>query len=114
VNKRTKIIPQEISDWARLAEECQYDAIKLATLCKQRFYVSRRTLERFLRARFQKSPQELLDEFRRQEAERLALLRMRTKEIAIRLGYKQESHFCRHFKEWHQVSVRVWRITVHT
>ncbi len=46
---------------------------------------------------------------RQEDAEVLIRTNALTKEIGYALGYKQTSHFCRHFHETHGVSVTVFR-----
>jgi AraC-like DNA-binding protein len=111
-------IPADIKHWIALAEEsacnaaalamhCHYNGAVLARHCG----VSARTLQRRFRGAFNGTPQAWLNRQRKLEAERRARLDQRTKEIAQSLGYKQTSHFCRHFKADHGMSVKEWRVS---
>jgi transcriptional regulator GlxA family with amidase domain len=85
----------EYRDWAELAADAKYDAETLASLCE----VSLRTLERFFHKNFQSSPQRWLDQLRKIEAVLLVHAGLRKKEIANRLGFKQQSHLSRIIKQ---------------
>ncbi|HXF10542.1 MAG TPA: helix-turn-helix transcriptional regulator [Desulfuromonadaceae bacterium] len=78
-----------------LAVTAHYEAKELARLCD----ISPRQLQREFRRRFGCSPQNWLNERRIQAAQQLLLLGQPVKVVALELGYKQTSHFCRHFKQ---------------
>ena len=80
--------------WEELAESSHYDANQLAKLCG----VSTRQLQRHFRRSFHCSPQSWLNERRLQIAEVLLLSGESVKKVALDLGFKQPSHFCRQFK----------------
>ena len=82
--------------WEALAGAARYDAKELAKLCG----LSVRQLERNFRRRFARSPQDWLNEQRIAAARRLLLSGQLVKVVAFELGFKQPSHFCRHFKEY--------------
>ena len=88
-----------VSNWEELAEEAGYNAKKLAERCG----VSRRQLERFFPITTGKTPQQWLNYLRQQKAYELIASGQSAKEVAIRLGYKQPSHFSREFKRFHGV-----------
>lgn len=106
---KTNSIPvnlSKVSNWPELAAQVHYQAPMLAKY----WNVSQRTLERQFRKQLNKTPQTNLDNIRQAEAEKLARDGMRTKEIAIKLDYKQASHFCRQFSAHHHgVGPRAWR-----
>lgn len=77
-----------------LAVTSHYDVRELARLCT----ISPRQLQREFRRRFACSPQDWLNEQRIRAAQQLLLLGQPVKVVALELGYKQTSHFCRHFK----------------
>jgi AraC family transcriptional regulator len=80
--------------WEELAQTAGYDANKLSELCN----VSIRQLQRHFRVRFQCSPQSWLDKRRLEKAQALLLSGESVKKVALELGFKYPSHFCRHFK----------------
>jgi AraC family transcriptional regulator len=81
-------------NWEELAESSHYDAKQLARLCG----ISTRQLQRYFRCRFHSSPQSWLNERRLQAAQVLLLSGESVKKVALDLGFKQPSHFCRQFK----------------
>src|SRR5712691_5240097 len=85
-----------IVGWKELIEKAKYKAKKLAALCE----VSLRQLERHWKKVYNKAPQEWLNRLRLAEAKRLLQEGWPIKEIAFRLGFKQCSHFSRHFKHY--------------
>jgi transcriptional regulator GlxA family with amidase domain len=60
--------------------------------------IEQRTLERYFQKRFGCTPKQAMEKLRFEIALSLASEQKSTKEIALELGYKQESHFCRRFK----------------
>jgi AraC-like DNA-binding protein len=80
--------------WEELAQSAHYDSNELATLCG----VSTRQLQRHFRYRFHRTPQSWLNERRLLAAEGLLLSGDSIKKVALDLGFKQTSHFCRQFK----------------
>src|SRR5947208_1029773 len=78
----------------RLAVTARYDANELAGLCD----LSPRQLQREFKRRFGRPPQDWLNEQRITAARQLLLLGRPVKVVAIELGFKQSSHFCREFK----------------
>jgi AraC-like DNA-binding protein len=103
--RSARIVLSAIRDWPARARRAQYNAAMLAKECG----VRRRALERFFHKTLTMPPQQWLDQMRQIEAEELAQTEKRTKEIADLLGYKQPSHFCRHFKRAHGMSVKLWK-----
>ena len=77
-----------------LAEVSHYDARELARLCN----LSLRQLQRHFRRSLHRSPQEWLNDRRIAEARQLLLAGLSVKTVAFELGFKQPSHFSRHFK----------------
>jgi len=77
-----------------LAITARYSAKELARLC----HVSTRQLQRAFKQSFGQTPQEWLNERRIKAAQQLLLLGQPVKAVAWDLGFKQPSHFCRHFK----------------
>lgn len=93
-----------IENWDLLVAASDYDATRLALNCG----VSLRTLERFFHRKFHASPRQVLHQIRQVRAEELARQGQRTKEIALNLGYKRASHFCKDFKNSHGLSPQSW------
>ena len=93
--------------WRELAQRAHYNAIQLAQL----YHVSPRQLRR----RFQEtkgcSPQKWLDAFRIQVARQLITEGVSIKELTFELGFKQTSHFYRHFRKFMQMTPRQFRET---
>jgi len=85
-----------LTDWKRedLAQAAHYDANELAKLCG----VSTRQLQRYFRRNFHHTPQHWLNERRLAAAQSLLLSGDSVKKVALDLGFKQPSHFCRQFK----------------
>jgi AraC-like DNA-binding protein len=80
--------------WEGLAGTAHYDAKELAKLCN----LSVRQLERDFRRVLGCSPQGWLNEQRIKAAQQLLLSGQPVKVVALELGFKQSSHFCRQFK----------------
>lgn len=77
-----------------------YDAEKLASY----FQVHVRGLERHFRRDMGRSPQDWLNEQRMIAARWLLLEAKSVKRVAMELGFKQLSHFCRQFKACYGIS----------
>ena len=77
-----------------LAVMSRYDAKILAGICD----LSVRQLQREFKRRFQRSPQQWLDEQRIKASQQLLLLGQPVKAVAFELGFKSSSHFSRRFK----------------
>jgi AraC-like DNA-binding protein len=83
-----------VERWLAHARVCHYNAKKLA----EAEGVSIRQLERDFRIKLGLSPQRWLDLEKLTVAKELLLAGNAVKRVAIELGYKRPSHFCRHFK----------------
>src|ERR1700760_1956693 len=81
-------------NWEDLAHAAHYDAHELAKLCG----ISTRQLQRYFRRNFHYTPQHWLNERRLFVAQNLLLTGDSVKKVALDLGFKQTSHFCRQFK----------------
>jgi len=90
----------QVRDWLRLARESGYSAVQMAHLCD----LSVRHLNRCCHDRFGRSTQQWLDEQRIIAARRLLRERACVKAVALALGFKQSSHFCRQFKFYHGIT----------
>lgn len=86
--------------WEALAEKAHYNANELARLCG----VSPRQLQRHFRRIFHCSPQSWLNERRLAVAQALLLSGESVKKVALDLGFKQTSHFCRQFKSQNKLT----------
>jgi AraC family transcriptional regulator len=86
--------------WEQLAGTARYDAKKLARLC----HLSVRQLERDFHRGLERSPQDWLNEQRIKAAQQLLLSGQSVKVVALELGFKQPSHFCRQFKSLHNLT----------
>jgi AraC-like DNA-binding protein len=86
--------------WEELATSAQYNAKHLALLCG----VSVRQLQRRSRKWLNLSPQHWLDQRRLIEAQQLLSAGQSVKQVALHLGFKQPSHFCRQFKRHHNMT----------
>ena len=95
-----------IRDWETLAKQADYRVSGLARIVN----AGRKTLERFFRSRFGKGPQVWLDASRQREIEKLLQSELLLKEVAFAVGYKQQSHMSRQFKETHNgITPLQWR-----
>lgn len=81
-------------DWRQLAISARYDSRNLAELIK----ITPRQLQRIFRNEFGQTPQDWLNEQRILAAKQLLRTGEAVKKIALDLGFKQSSHFCRQFK----------------
>lgn len=81
--------------WEKLAKAAQFRPQALAELCG----VSMRTLQRYFRARYDKTVSDWLRDMRLNEALSSLKVSDSVKEVAFDLGYKQPSHFTRDFKK---------------
>ena len=81
--------------WERLAREAHFRPQALA----EAVGVSMRTLQRYFRARYDKTVTDWLRELRLNEAIKMVKSCDSVKEVAFELGYKQPSHFTRDFKK---------------
>ena len=81
-------------EWKQLAVMARFDCKELAKLNN----VSVRQLQRVFRTRFGQPPQDWLNEQRIVAAQQLLRIGNSTKRVALDLGFKQTSHFCRQFK----------------
>src|SRR5689334_9933219 len=86
--------------WEQLAEMAHYDANELARLCG----ISTRHLQRHFRNEFRRSPQHWLNDRRLQAAQVRLLSGEPVKKVALDLGFKQISHFCRQFKNRNKIT----------
>lgn len=89
-----------LEHWEQLAGTARYDAKELARLC----HLSVRQLERDFRRDLERSPQDWLNEQRIKAAQQLLLSRQPVKVVALDLGFKQASHFCRQFKSFNHLT----------
>jgi AraC-like DNA-binding protein len=80
--------------WEALAQKAHYNANELASLCG----ISTRQLQRHFRRNFHCSPQAWLNQRRLLFAQTLLLKGEPIKKVALDLGFKHTSHFCRQFK----------------
>lgn len=85
------LTPAEIE---KRASEARFDVVVFG----MNLGVSQRTLERHSRVRFSCTFKQAIEKVRMNFALKLANDCKTTKEIALCLGYKHESHFCRRFK----------------
>lgn len=99
-----KLLPQ-IEDFDKLAHECGYNSHVMAF----KLGVSTRTLQRYADDRFGQPLHAYLRKLRMDRA--LVMVEKNPenfKAIAIELGFKQYTHFCREFKETHGLSPAHW------
>jgi AraC-like DNA-binding protein len=89
-----------VQDWEALAGAAHYDAKELARLC----HLSVRQLERDFRRDLERTPQDWLNEQRIKAAQPMLLAGELVKYVALELGFKQVSHFCRQFKSLHNLT----------
>ena len=83
-----------------LATRAHFDAKELAKLCK----LSVRQLQRDFRRQKGCTPQNWLNGQRLMVAQRLLQSGEPVKKVALDLGFKQSSHFCRQFKMRHNLT----------
>ncbi|MFN7139856.1 MAG: helix-turn-helix transcriptional regulator [Limisphaerales bacterium] len=86
--------------WIMLARHARYNVQNLANSPD----VSMRQIERYCREELGRSPQEWLNEQRIIAAKMLLLETESVKRVALDLGFKQVSHFCRQFKQAYGVT----------
>jgi len=87
-------IPIQEEQWMELAKASNYRAHALA----KQLGISIRQLERNFKRQFSNQPQRWLDAQRLAQAESMLLAGNSVKAVALNLGFKQPSHFCRQFK----------------
>lgn len=80
--------------WRQLAIEAHYDSKNLANLRR----ITPRQLQRIFRVEFGQTPQDWLNEQRILAAQELLRTGSPVKNVALDLGFKQTSHFCKQFK----------------
>lgn len=83
-----------VQAWTLAAREAHFNVHTLAEITS----ITVRQIERCCREELGRSPQEWLDEQRLIAARTLLLEHDSVKRVAMELGYKQLSHFCRQFK----------------
>ena len=99
-------IPQPLSGrsasdtWPKLAAQCQYRVDELARY----FGVTLRQVERLIKRDFNMTPEDWLREERMTAAHAMLPAAESVKSVALSLGYKQPSHFSRHFKARFQMT----------
>lgn len=94
--KRTDLTPEE---WELRAVKARYNLPRLAKACG----VTPRQLQRIFLDKFCQSPKDWLDEQRIKAAQQMLLRGEPIKSVAIELGYKQTSHFCRQFRQYKKI-----------
>jgi transcriptional regulator GlxA family with amidase domain len=83
-----------------LAAQAHFNAKELAKLCK----LSVRQLQRDFRRQKDCTPQSWLNGQRLMVAQKMLQSGEPVKNVALNLGFKQSSHFCRQFKMHHNVT----------
>jgi AraC-like DNA-binding protein len=91
---------ETIADWEPLVIESGYSVKNLAARCGY----SVRSLQRFVSSKFNRGLLEFIADLRLRRARTLLREGLSVKETAAELGYKQPSHFCRCFKEYHRMT----------
>ena len=81
--------------WEKLAQQARYRPQVMADIVG----ISMRTLQRYFRARYDKTVSDWLRELRLDHAFKMVKSCNSVKEVAFELGYKQPSHFTRDFKK---------------
>jgi transcriptional regulator GlxA family with amidase domain len=94
----------------QLAVTARYDAKELARLC----HLSVRQLERNFRRELGRTPQDWLNEERIKTSQQLLLSGQPVKVVALELGFKQTSHFCRQFKSLHNLTPSQFAVQAQT
>ena len=87
-------------EWLKLGEAAHYSVNELARLLQ----LSVRQLQRIFRRQFGRPPQEWLNAERIIAAQRLLLEGRSVKQTALDLNFKHTSHFCRQFKDTHDLT----------
>ena len=87
-------------EWCRLASVAKYHPPQLAQLLN----VTTRHLERLVHRDLDSTPQRWMDEQRMALARDLLLRGHSVKFVALEVGFRQASHFSRHFKHHHGVN----------
>jgi AraC-like DNA-binding protein len=86
--------PHTEDGWRALAKAARYNSKEVAKLCD----LSPRQLQRKFRLQFHCSPHVWLNHQRMLAARELLLTGAPVKKVAFELGFKQVSHFYRHFR----------------
>jgi AraC-like DNA-binding protein len=89
-----------VMDWEHRARKAGYRASILAT----QLGVTDRHLRRHFQSLFEVSPQVWIDRLRLSESQFFLIGGHSVKEIALRLGFKQSSHFCKAFKRAYRLA----------
>lgn len=92
---KTESLETRAQLWTWMARRSGFSVKRLATY----FRTTSRQIERCCQEELGRSPQEWFDEQRMIAARSLLLEEDSVKKVAIDLGFKQVSHFCRKFKE---------------
>ena len=87
---------ENLENYRQLAAAARYDARKFAKLQQ----VSVRQLQRDFKRIFGRTPQDWLNEQRIIVARNRLLEGAPVKQVAFEMGFKQSSHFSRHFKKY--------------
>jgi len=99
-----------LEQWEQLAGAAHYDAKELARFCS----LSVRQLERDFHRDLGCSPQDWLNEQRIKAAQQLLLSGQPVKKVALELGFKQVSHFCRQFKSQNHLTPSQFAVQIQT
>jgi AraC-like DNA-binding protein len=94
-----------ITDWESRARRAKYRVARLA----RGVATTPRQLERYFLEAFARHPKEWMEDLLMQDALRLMRRRLLAKEIALRLGFKHVSSFCRAFRQRHGASLKSLR-----
>ncbi len=84
--------------WEKLAREADFNTSKMA----RRMGISTRQLRRYTHQEFGVSPAKWLNSQRMELAPALLKSKRSVKMVAADLGFRQSSHFCRAFKDYHR------------
>ena len=91
-----------IHELSKLVRHCLYDNQRLA----DHLNLTKRQLERIFQSELGRSPRDWINEIRLLDSREMLIDLQSIKQVAILLGFKQESHFCREFKRVHGITPR--------
>src|SRR5579859_1447848 len=93
-------LPTTSADWKKIAVESDFDLTGMA----RSVFISARTLERHFALHLKTTPHDFVRELQCSLAKELLRKGFSNKEIAVRLNFADESHFCHVFHRVCQIS----------
>jgi AraC-like DNA-binding protein len=94
--------PKSVREWEKLGRAVKYKAPRLA----RHFHVSRKTLERFFKTRFQSTPQRWLGELRLDDVKKELRSGEPPQKLVRKFGFGHLSNLSRDFKKYHGETIK--------